>query len=173
MAACKYGAVGCHRLRLDVDGGAAILRGRERAEADTGSWCIRDDHCVSSGRRSSPVEWPWLLSAKGRKPALRSLGLDVHRSADCRRVTIRAGRLLALPCHAGQRRGASGNEATSTGATRLARAASWAAAATPAVRSAACGTSRQFAATQHLVVLRGKRTLTEPRLQETDYEYTP
>jgi hypothetical protein len=58
---------GPYRVRLNADGTAAVLRGKERTEFDTGTWNVREKNSAASGRRSNLVRCAWLLSAQDRR----------------------------------------------------------------------------------------------------------
>jgi len=45
---------GPYRIRLNLDGSAEFLRGRERVEADTGTWSIREDQFCREWKKLEP-----------------------------------------------------------------------------------------------------------------------
>jgi CubicO group peptidase (beta-lactamase class C family) len=47
-------ARGPHRIRLNADGTAAVLRGKEPTELDTGSWSIRENELCREWKKSEP-----------------------------------------------------------------------------------------------------------------------
>jgi CubicO group peptidase (beta-lactamase class C family) len=47
-------ATGPYRIRLNLDGSAAFLRGSERVEADTGTWSIREDQFCREWKKLEP-----------------------------------------------------------------------------------------------------------------------
>jgi hypothetical protein len=45
---------GPYRIRLNVDGSGAFLRGRERVEVDTGTWSIREHQFCREWKKLEP-----------------------------------------------------------------------------------------------------------------------
>jgi hypothetical protein len=58
---------GPYRIRLNGDGTAAFLRGREPVEADTGTWSIREDEFCREWTKLEPRQRCLAAVSKGSK----------------------------------------------------------------------------------------------------------
>jgi CubicO group peptidase (beta-lactamase class C family) len=56
---------GPYRIRLNADGSAAVLRGRDRAEFDTGSWRVQGDQLCRDWKKTEPRQMCFAVVGEG------------------------------------------------------------------------------------------------------------
>jgi len=61
---------GPYRIRLNTDGSAAVLRGSEPAELDTGSWSIREDQLCRDWKTMQPRQLCFAAASDGSRVQL-------------------------------------------------------------------------------------------------------